>query len=180
MSKKVLCLLGAGFEEIEMVTPVDLLKRAGAEVVLAAVGPEKLVKGRSDLRVEADVILGEVAEADFDALLIPGGPGVKGLREDRRAAQLARRFFDAGKLVAAICAAPTVLQDAGLLAGRKFTAHFSVHGELPSALGEERVVADGLVLTSRGAGTALDFGLAMVRYFYGDEKAAEISAAIMA
>ncbi len=180
MSKKILCLLGTGFEEIETVTPVDLLRRAGAEVTLAAMGMEKLVKGRSAISLEADALLSDLTVDDFDVLLIPGGPGVKALREDGRAAVLAKEFYAAGKLVAAICAAPTVLHDAGLLDGRKFTAHVSVHGELPTALGDERVVEDGLLLTSRGAGTALDFGLALVRRLYGEEKAAEIAASILA
>jgi len=180
MSEKILCLLGTGFEEIETVTPVDLLRRAGASVTLAALGAEKLVVGRSSLSLEADAFLSDLKAADFDVLFIPGGPGVKALREDGRAASLAKEFHAAGKLVAAICAAPTVLHDAGLLDGKRFTAHVSVHAELSAALGDERVVEDGLLLTSRGAGTALDFGLALVRHLYGEEKAAEIAASIMA
>lgn len=162
MAKRVLCVLGKGFEEIEMVTPVDLLRRAGAEVVLAALDGELQVEGRTGIFVKADAVLDEIDTESFDLLLIPGGPGVHALRADGRSAALAAAFAGSGKNVAAICAAPTVLHDAGLLAGRRFTAHFSVHGELPAALGHERVVEDGLLFTSRGAGTALDFGLALV------------------
>jgi len=179
MSKKVLCLLFPGFEEIETLTPVDLLRRAGAEVTVASLTGDRLVTGRSNVTVQAVAALTEVADQDFDLLLLPGGPGVKAVRADGRAAQLAKRYAQAGKPVAAICAAPTVLADAGLLVGKRFTAHFSVHGELPGVLASERVVEDGLIVTSRGAGTALDFGLALVRRLFGAAKADEVAQAIM-
>ena len=180
MSKRVLCLLAPGFEEIETVTPVDLLRRAGAEVVVASVDGERFVTGRSRLTLQADVALADVMNEDFDLLLVPGGPGVKVLRGDGRPAKLAEAFHRAGKIVAAICAGPAVLKDAHLLESKKFTAHFSVYDELPGALAEERVVQDGTVLTSRGAGTAVDFGLAVVQSLFGAEKSNEIARAIMA
>ena len=180
MKKRVLCLLAPGFEEIETITPVDLLRRAGAEVVIASVLREKMVTGRCQVTVQADATLDEVAGQEFDLLLIPGGPGVKALRSDGRPAQLAQAYARRGKPVAAICAAPTVLADAGLLGGKRFTAHFSVHAELPQAAGAERVVEDDNLITSRGAGTALDFGLALVRQLFGEAAAREVSQAIMA
>lgn len=180
MSKRVLCLLVQGFEEIETVTPIDLLRRAGAKVVLASLTGQEIVVGRSQLALRTETSLDELDGEDFDLLLLPGGPGVGELRKDGRPAALAARFFHHGKVVAAICAAPTVLHDAGLLKDKKFTAHFSVHEELPKAQGEERVVEDGPIITSRGAGTAVDFGLALVRRLYGAEKADEIASAIMA
>lgn len=179
MQPRVLCLLFPGFEEIETLAPVDLLRRAGARVVLASVTGETLVPGRCQVTVQADAALGEVADQPFDLLLLPGGPGVKAVRAQGRAAELARRFVEGGRLVAAICAAPTVLADAGLLADRRYTAHFSVHDELPGALAGERVVEDGPVITSRGAGTALEFGLALVRRLCGEARAREVAAAIM-
>ena len=101
------------------------------------------------------------------------------MRKDGRAALLAKDFRNAGKKVAAICAAPLVLQDAGLLQGHRFTAHDSTWAELPAAE-DERVIEDGFLITSRGAGTALDFGLAVVRQLAGVKAAEEVSAAIMA
>ncbi len=179
MSKRVLCLLGHGFEEIETVAPIDLLRRAGAEVIVASVPGDRQLKGRSDIALQADASLTEVAEGTFDLLIVPGGPGVKSLRADGRAARLARTYAESGRLVAAICAAPTILADAGLLTEKRFTAHFSVLDELPNALVNERVVEDGLIITSRGAGTAVDFGLALVRRLFGDARAHEIARAIM-
>ena len=179
MKKRVLCLLVTGFEEIETVAPIDLLRRAEAEVIIAALGREKLVTGRCGVTLEADTTLDEVAESEFDLLFIPGGPGVKALRTDGRPAKLAKAYAAAGKTVTAICAAPTVLADAGLLKGRRFTAHFSVHSELPGVLAEERVVKDGNLITSRGAGTAVEFGLALVAELFGKAKADEVAHAIM-
>lgn len=176
--KRVLCLLIDGFEEIETVTPVDLLRRAGAEVVIASLR-EKTATGRCGMRLEADALLGDVEAADFDLLLIPGGPGVGDLRADGRAAVLARDFAGDGKPVAAICAAPLVLMDAGLLAGKRFTAYQSVRAELGGGE-DERVVIDGNLITSRGAGTALDFALALVSHLFGQAAAEKVAAEIMA
>jgi 4-methyl-5(b-hydroxyethyl)-thiazole monophosphate biosynthesis len=180
MKKRVLCLLADGVEELELVASVDVLRRAGAEVVLAVVGEGIHVTGRNGMVLHGDVVLGEVAVRDFDLFFIPGGAAVGVLRADGRAAELARGFAAAGRPVAAICAGPLVLADAGLLEGKRFTAHFSVANELPGALTGERVLEDGLVLTSRGAGTALEFGLALVDRLFGEAKEEEIARAIMA
>jgi len=178
MKTRVLCLLEDGFEEIEMITPVDLLRRAGVEVVIASLH-HKTCTGRCGIRVEADDLLKDIDPAGFDLLLIPGGPGVAKLREDGRPAELAGQFHDHGKPVAAICAAPLVLMDAGLLEGRRFTAYQSVRETLVNAI-EGRVVEDGNIITSRGAGTALDFGLALVARLAGQAAADRVAAEIMA
>lgn len=180
MKKRVLCLLADGVEELELVAPVDVLRRAGAGVVLAAVGRHRDVTGRNGLALKADALLDEIETGDFDLLLIPGGAAVAGLRADGRPAVLARQFVEAGRTVAAICAGPLVLEDAGLLEGRRFTAHFSVANELPGAQSGERVIEDGPIITSRGAGTALEFGLALVDRLFGESKEEEIARAIMA
>lgn len=181
MKQRVLCLLVDGVEETELVTPVNLMRRGGIEVVLATLHGS-VVTGRGGIRIVADVSLDELTEQavdGFDLLFLPGGPGVKALRADGRAARLAERYVAAGKAVAAICAAPLILHDAGLLDGRRFTAHCSVHNELPG-VGDERVVEDGPVLTSRGAGTAVDLGLALVTRLAGAATAREVAAGIMA
>jgi 4-methyl-5(b-hydroxyethyl)-thiazole monophosphate biosynthesis len=180
MAKRALCLLVDGFEEIETIVPVDLLRRAGAQVVMASVSGAKLVTGRCQISVQSDALLSDIEGETFDLLLIPGGPGVRALRADGRPARLARRHVEAGRIVAAICAAPTVLADAGLLAGRRFTAHDSVVDELPQSLVAERVVEDGQIITSRGAGTAVDFALTLVRRLFGADAADRIARSIMA
>lgn len=179
MKKRVLCLLHDGFEEIELVTPVDVLRRAGAEVIIASLGGETAT-GRCGIVLRADALLSAVEADSFDLLLIPGGPGVSGMRTDGRPAALAKRFAAVGKPVAAICAAPLVLMDAGLLKGKTFTAYESVRAELGTGVTGERVVTDGNLITSRGAGTALDFALAITAFLSGPEKSAAVAAEIMA
>jgi len=176
----VLTLLAEGFEEIEAVTPIDLLRRAGVEVTVASLADHRHVTGRSGLTVHADIALAAIGDRLFDLLFLPGGPGVLNLRSDPRVRAMVERHAAAEKLVAAICAAPTVLNAAGLLEGRRYTAHFSVAGELPQILAGERVVVDGNVLTSRGAGTALDFGLLLVEKLVSAEKAREVARSICA
>ncbi|MFM1852474.1 MAG: hypothetical protein RIS54_2158 [Verrucomicrobiota bacterium] len=177
----VLAILAEGFEEIEAVTPIDLLRRAGVEVTVAALGDSIHVTGRTGITVHADTTLAQVpAAATFDALFLPGGPGVKHLRSSPAVIDLVRRQAAANRLVAAICAAPTVLLDAGLLTDRRHTAHASVAAELPGLLVDERVVLDGKVLTSRGAGTALEFVLSLIAQLCGSDAADRIAASIHA
>lgn len=176
--KRVLCILENGFEEIEAITPVDLLRRAGMEVVMAgASGLE--VTGKCGITVLANAELRDVNFALFDALLLPGGPAVKELRENRRVIGIVQWFHRERRLIAAICAAPLLLKDAGLIDGKRLTAHESTTDELPGNTGE-RVVYDGEFLTSRGAGTAMDFGMEMVRILQGKAAAEQVFADVMA
>ena len=176
----VLAILAEGFEEIEAITPIDLLRRAGVEVITAALGEHLQVTGRSAVTLYADTTLSAIAGRDFDCIFLPGGPGVALLRADPRIRALVLAQHAASRWLAAICAAPAVLHDAGLLAGRRYTAPFSVAAELPAILSDQRTVADGRLLTGRGAGTSLDFALLMVTSLVSAEKAAMISAAIAA
>jgi 4-methyl-5(b-hydroxyethyl)-thiazole monophosphate biosynthesis len=178
MKKRVLCLLVEGFEEIETVTPIDLLRRAGIQVMVASLAGSQ-VTGRCGIKLVADDLLSHVETSQFDLLLIPGGPGVGEMRSDGRPAALAREFADAGKSIAAICAAPLVLMDAGILEGKQFTAYHSVRAELGGGL-DERVVVDGNLITSRGAGTAMDFALAIIAQLQGAATAEQVASEIMA
>lgn len=167
--KRVLCLITDGFEEIEAVAPVDLLRRAKVQVTMAALGDTIHVAGRCGITIHADTPLAAVESPEsFDLLLIPGGPHVETLREDGRAAELARRYAVAGKPVAAICAAPLVLKDAGLLEGRRFTSHDGTADELPDRDTSQPVIQDAGIITSQGAGTAIAFGLTLVRLLAGE------------
>jgi protein deglycase len=176
----VLFFLAEGFEEIEAITPLDLLRRAGAEVTTAALADGIHVTGRNGVTIHADTVLSSVGDKVFDCLVIPGGPGVARLRSDSRVASLVRRHHEAGVPLAAICAAPLVLHDLGLLSGRAYTGHSSTAPELTALRSDERVVWDGLLLTSRGAGTAQDFGLALVERLFGPEQAGKIARSIEA
>ena len=166
--KRVLVPLAEGFEELEAVTVIDILRRAGVEVVVASLAGSP-VTGSHGIRLAADTPLAALAEQDFDMIALPGGmPGADHLKKDPRIAALIRRLHGAGRPVAAICAAPMVLAAAGVLDGRRAT---SFPGFLADAGGAtvvaDAVVVDGGVITSRGPGTALDFSLALVEALAG-------------
>lgn len=174
----VLVLLAEGFEEIEAITPIDILRRAGVEVIVAALVDGIPVTGRSGITVHTETTVSSIETRLFDAIFLPGGPGVKHLRADPRVRGILERHVAAGRWITAICAAPTVLHDAGLLQGRRYTAHPSVANELPDSIATERVIIDGRLITSRGAGTALDFALQLVDRLVSPEKATEVAASI--
>ena len=177
----VLVLLPAGFEEVEAVTPVDLLRRAGHRVTLAALGDELAVKGRNGMVLRADTVLGRIdPNAAYQLLLLPGGPGVAALRSSPDVREVLGRHVMADAWIAAICAAPLVLHDAGLLAGRHYTAHPATATELNAIEASHRVVVDGRIVTSRGAGTALDFALKLVELLGDAAQAEQISKEICA
>ncbi len=179
-TQTVLVLLAEGFEEIEAITPIDLLRRAGSEVTAASLAEGIHVTGRSGITLHATTSLSAVSDRRFDCVVLPGGPGVRRLRDDARVLDLVRGQSDSSGWIAAICAAPLVLKDAGILEGRRFTAHDSVRSELPAALFDERLVVDGRLITSRGAGTSLDFALSIVGNLFSPEKALEVSNSIRA
>jgi len=173
-----LAILADGFEEIEAFAPVDLLRRAEIEVTIVSLNGNGHATGRSLITAHADMPLAALDDRIFDLLFLPGGAGVKHLRADPRVRKIVLQHEAAGSWIAAICAAPTVLHDAGLLTGRRYTAHFSVANELPNILANERIVTDGKLTTSRGAGTAVEFGLHLVSLLSSPAKATEIGKAI--
>jgi protein deglycase len=178
LSRFALIVLPQGFEEVEAVTPVDVLRRAGVSVTIASLDARLEVTGRNGIALLADAPLDVSFSRSYDMVILPGGPGVKHLRADPRIIELVKKQAARGAWVAAICAAPTVLHDAGLLAGRRYTAHFSVAGELGAIIESERVVVDAPIITSRGAGTALEFGLELVARLLSPDAAREVRAAI--
>ena len=181
MSSRVLVLLAPGFEEIETITPIDLLRRAEAEVIIASVEGESLVTGRSGISVKSDINLSEVIDQKFDMLVLPGGPAVFELREKPRVLDLIRRLHFDGIPIGAICAAPLLLLDAGILKDAEaYTAHGSTSEELTALESEATTIVAGSLITSRGAGTAVSFGLALVEKLYGLEKMEEIKGSIHA
>lgn len=164
MAKTVLVPLADGFEELEAITIIDLLRRAGFEVVTAGLhdGPIKASRGTRHL---ADINIDEAVNRDFDLVALPGGlPGADHLRDDPRVQQILRRQNDKGGEIAAICAAPRALVAAGVTEGRRITGY---PGALDGSPGDYRytgkpVEIDGNVVTSRGPGTAMDFALTLI------------------
>ena len=165
-------LLAEGFEEIEAVTIIDVLRRAELEVTVLGVGGER-ISGAHGLQVEADQVLEENPDADWSALVLPGGlPGATNLRDNPIVLELIRSTYSAGGKLAAICAAPIVLGSAGVLEGRRATCYPGFEEGLTGAeCSEERVVVDGNITTSRGPGTSLDFALCLVAQFKDQETA---------
>lgn len=160
-----LVLLADGFEEIEAVTIIDVLRRGDVTVTTASLGG-KQVRGSHQIALEADALLDGVTVEDFDALVLPGGPAAKTLREDPRAQAVIQRAAAAGKLLGAVCAAPTALEVAGVLAGKRATVYPG--NLLPSAERiDARVVEDGNVITGSGPGTTMDFALKLVERLSG-------------
>lgn len=180
MSPSAVILLHDGFEEMEAVAPIDLLRRADVAVTTASVHDESLtVTGRNGIPILADAAFTDLDCGDFDALILPGGPGIaRHVRGNERVIGAVRRHFDAGRVTAAICAAPLVLKDAGILPGPSFTAHTSALEALPEARTDLAVVEDGPLTTSRGAGTATAFALAIVARLTGASTARTVAESI--
>ncbi len=170
MSKTVLVPIADGSEEIEAVTIVDTLRRAGATVTVAAVGDRLEVQCSRGVRLVADTLLARVRDQRFDLIALPGGQrGAERLRDSDGLVALLRDQVARDAPVGAVCAAPgVVLATHDLLGGRQVTSHPSVFETLPAATRrEDRVVVDGSLVTSRGPGTALEFALALVELLYG-------------
>ena len=177
---RVAVILADGFEEVEAIAVIDVLRRADIDTVVAGLHDGHITSARN-VKVIPDTVIDTVRADDFDMIVLPGGqPGSDNLNADPRVKELIKSFSQKGKFTAAICAAPYVLAAAGVLAGKRATSYPSYKDRLGGALYEERsVVADGNVLTSRGAGTALTFGLAIVERLISKEKAQNIKDAML-
>ncbi len=177
----VLVPLAQGCEELEAVTIIDLLRRAGIEVITAGLDAQPVRASRGTVLIP-DTTLDKVTERDFDMIVLPGGlPGADHLDQDPRLHALLTRTAAADGYVAAICAAPKVLASNGLLKNRKATSFPGVLDKI-SVPGmdyrEEAVVQDGKIITSRGPGTAMDFALALIENLVGVDKRAQVEAAL--
>jgi 4-methyl-5(b-hydroxyethyl)-thiazole monophosphate biosynthesis len=173
--KHVIVPLAEGFEEIEAVAVIDILRRAGVHVTVAGVG-ETSVTGSHGIRVGCDARIEDCDAAGADAIVLPGGmPGTVNLGQNPHVTAALTRLAADGKLVAAICAAPTVLNNEGLLEGRRATSHPAHADDMNRCCYlENSVVVDGNLVTSRGAGTAIPFAAEIVARLVGAETAREI------
>ena len=177
---RVVVFLADGFEEVEAMAVVDVLRRAEIDVVIAALHEGPVTSARK-VKVVPDTVIDKVKAEDFDMVVLPGGqPGADNLNADSRVRELLRTFSQMGKLTGAICAAPIVLESAGILQGKHATSYPTYKDRLSNVIYEEKtVVEDGNVLTSRGPGTALNFGFAIVARLLNKEKAQRIREAML-
>lgn len=179
---RVLVPLAEGCEELEAVTVIDLLRRAGIEVVTAglAAGPVRASRG---VVLLPDTTLDAIADEDFDMVVLPGGlAGADHLDGDARIQRILRRTAQAGRYTAAICAAPKVLATAGVLDGKRATGYPGVLERLSlpkTELLAQPVVTDGRVITSRGPGTAMDFALELIERLLGKDRRDEVEHPLM-
>lgn len=179
--KKALIPLAPGFEEIEALAVVDILRRAGIETIMAGTVGNP-IEGRNKIKVLADASLDSVKEDDFDMIVLPGGAvGTENLKKDDRIKEIVKRLYKKGKLVTAICAAPTVLSAIGITAGKTVTSHPTVRAKLDKEkISDERVVIDGNIITSQGPGTAIEFAFKLVEALLGKDKVAEANKGVLA
>ena len=181
MEKQVCVFLADGFEEIEGLTVVDLLRRAGVHVTTVSITGEHTIHGAHGIDVQADKLFGEVAYTEQDMVVLPGGmPGTLHLGGHEGVKQVLEQFCREKKYIAAICAAPSVLGKYGMLKGRKATSY---PGFKDALLGAEyvydKVVADEYFITSRGMGTAIAFALKLIELLVGEEQAKKIGESII-
>ena len=171
MKKEVLILLHPGFEEIEAVTPIDLLRRAGIVVYTASTSDQLEVQSKGDIIIKADSLLSDHEHNLYDSLIIPGGPGIFKIRDHNLVQKKIREFHDAEKCIACICAAPLLLLDQGLNEKFSMTCHPTVESEFSSLI-TKSTVSNQHIITSKGAGTAIPFSLKIIEYLL-DKKAAK-------
>lgn len=177
----VLLPIASGSEELEAVTVIDLLRRAGLSVVVAGLHAGPVRCARSTVLVP-DMPLDEALAHDYAMLVLPGGqPGTRNLNADPRIHEIVRRYASADKYLAAICAAPAVFATVGLLHGRRATSFPGALDGWPDiTVVNERVVRDGRIITARGPGTALEFALVLIEVLVGAGKRAEVSVGLVA
>ena len=179
--KRAVMLFAEGFETVEALMVVDVLRRGGVEVTMTSINEEEFVRSSQGVNVEMDAIMGEIDVLAYDAIILPGGmPGTIHLGESEAVKKALLAMNDAGKIVSAICAAPGVLGKYGLLEGKKACSYPDHEKNLTGAqILREPVVTDGNIITSRGVGTALEFGLRLLEVLESNEKADQIRKAIV-
>ena len=176
----VYVLLGTGFEEMEALTPVDLLRRAGVSVMTVGING-KMIRGSHGIAVEADIELAQMDLTGMDMIVLPGGMGgVHSILGSQAAMDAVRYAYDQEKLVAAICAAPTILAKLGITDGKRAVVYPGLEDQMGSArMQDANAVRDGRVLTGRAPGAAVDFGLLLLETLKDAETAARVRAGLV-
>lgn len=176
MSKKVYVLLAEGFELIEAMTPVDVLRRGGAEVVTVSISDKKEVTSAQKVTLKSDTTIFESDLKDGDMLILPGGyPGYVNLGNSSEVEKISKYYFENNKFVGAICGAPTVLAKNGIFKSRKLTCHTSVIEEMTEyECTKKGTETDGNLVTGMGAGLSLDFAFALAEKIFDEETISKI------
>lgn len=173
---KTLLFLTNGFEEIEALATVDILRRADIDVSTVSITNKRNVIGKNNVEVIADILFEELIIKDVEMLIIPGGPGVSELDKHQGLKELLKKYNSEGKWIAAICAAPTILGKLGILEGKKAICYPGCEVDLKGAfLQEHTVVIDGNNITSKGPGTTFEFALKIVEVLKGKEKSQKVA-----
>lgn len=173
---KVYMFLADGFELVEAMSPIDVLRRAGVETHTVSLTDSLLVDSAQGVTVMTDCAIDEIDLSDGDAVILPGGyPGFKNLAENAQVGQVVKDYYGSGRLVAAICGAPTVLKINGVAEGKRVTCHHSVADQMTGyKLEKQDVVQDGNLITSSGAGHGVEFGLAILYALQGGDKVDDV------
>ena len=181
MSKKVYIFLADGFEDIEGLMVVDLMRRAKIEIQTVSIKDTREITTSRGIQMRTDLIYAETDFSDADMLVLPGGqPGTNHLKAFAPLAGLLQKTNEEGGLIAAICAAPTVLSGLGLLKNRRATSYPACEPDMDVAeYLSDRVVVDGNITTSRGLGTAIDFALCLIGQLLGEAEARRIAESVV-
>jgi protein deglycase len=181
MNKNVLVPIADGTEEIEAVCIIDTLRRAGAEVFVVSVSGKLQVTASRGVKIVADALISDCIGKTYDLVALPGGmPGATHLRDSKELTEILKSQQQQGRLYGAICASPAVVfQHHGLIGNRKATCYPSFTNELSNADSGSRVVVDGLLVTSQGPGTAIEFALKLVELLFDKAKSAEVARAML-
>jgi len=179
--KKALMLFAQGYETVEALMVVDLLRRGGVGLDMVSITEEEFVASAQGVNIQMDMTLGEVEPMEYDAVILPGGmPGTNHLKESVAVEKLVLAMNEAGKIVSAICAAPGVLGKYGLLQGKKACSYPDHEVYLEGAeVVKTPVAIDGNIITSRGLGTAMEFGFALLTALEGQEVSDQVKEAII-
>jgi len=180
MNYEAILFLINGFEEIEAITPLDILRRGGVNVVSASLMGKLEVTGAHNITIQADMLFEEIETIDGAMLILPGGPGTANYKKHDPLLEMLNMHNAKGDPIAAICAAPTILGMLGMLGDKSAVCHPSKESELKAKrLLADAVVTDGNITTSRAAGTSVAFGLELVRLLKGSAAAHDIAAAML-
>ena len=180
--KKIAMFIHTGHEEVEMLGAVDVMRRAGLQCDIISATGDIMVTGSHNITLKADYLFEDADLEAYDCYAIPGGiPGTPNLKSHQGVCDTLKKGYEQGKLVAAICAGPTVLGELGILEGKDATCYPGCEDGLGGAnyRTDKKAVIDGNVITSRGLGTCLDYGLAIVEYFLGKETADTLATKIV-